>query len=139
MGFSGADPAGGGATGAATAQPGDLVGNGRQQMRGFGSARMERDITMPVGSFYNPGSSAPNQTSAFDVERVEVINGPQAMLYSGGGAGGVINRDLETGGSASASPLWIAFVHAGSMVTAQADGQIDYGTGTLTRSPSGSP
>ncbi|MEY4941259.1 MAG: putative ferric siderophore receptor protein, partial [Verrucomicrobiota bacterium] len=30
-------------------------------------------------------------TSNFDIERVEIINGPQSLLYGNGGAGGVVN------------------------------------------------
>lgn len=79
--------------GAATAstQPGDRNGNFYIQIRGMNTPAMQRDSFMPVGAFGNPGSTAVGRTDNFDLERVEVINGPQAMLYGGGGAGGVIN------------------------------------------------
>jgi outer membrane receptor protein involved in Fe transport len=75
----------------ASAQPGDHVAHNYVQLRGFDTAVMQRDSLMPVGPLFNPGSTAPGETSVFDTERVEVIDGPQALLYSGGGPGGVIN------------------------------------------------
>jgi len=75
----------------ATAQPGDHVAHNYVQLRGFDTSVMQRDSLMPVGPIFNPGSTGAGQTSIFDVERVEVIEGPQALLYSGGGPGGVIN------------------------------------------------
>lgn len=75
----------------ATAQPGDHVGHNYIQLRGFDTSVMQRDSLMPVGPLFNPGSTAAGQTDTFDVERVEVIEGPQALLYSGGGPGGVVN------------------------------------------------
>jgi len=79
--------------GAATTstQPGDRNGNFYIQIRGMNTPTMQRDGFMPVGAFGNPGSTAVGRTDNFDLERVEVINSPQAMLYGGGGAGGVIN------------------------------------------------
>jgi outer membrane receptor protein involved in Fe transport len=79
--------------GAATAsnQPGDRNGNYFIQIRGMNTPAMQRDSFMPVGAFGNPGSTAVGRTDSFDLERIEVINGPQALLYGGGGAGGVIN------------------------------------------------
>jgi outer membrane receptor protein involved in Fe transport len=70
---------------------GDHVAHVYTQLRGFNTTIMQRDSLMPVGGLYNLGATAPGVTSNFDVERVEVINGPQALLYSGGGPGGVIN------------------------------------------------
>ena len=75
----------------ASAQQGDHVAHNYIQLRGFDTSVMQRDSLMPVGPLFNPGSTAAGQTSLFDVERVEVIDGPQSLLYSGGGPGGVIN------------------------------------------------
>jgi outer membrane receptor protein involved in Fe transport len=75
----------------ASAQYGDHVSHGYIQLRGFDTPVLERDSLMPVGPVFNPGSTSPGQTSNFDIERVEVIDGPQSLLYSAGGPGGVIN------------------------------------------------
>jgi len=75
----------------ASAQQGDHVAHNYIQLRGFDTAVMQRDSLMPVGPLFNPGSTGAGQTSLFDVDRVEVIDGPQALLYSGGGPGGVVN------------------------------------------------
>ncbi len=86
-GFSTSDPGGN----AAQVQPGDLVGTSYIQLRGLSTPLSQRDGFMPVGSYNAPGSTGVGMTSNFDVERVEVIRGPQALLYGAGGAGGVIN------------------------------------------------
>ena len=86
-----ADGSNNGASTAANNQPGDRNGNAYIQLRGMHTPIMQRDSFMPVGAFGNPGSTAVGRTDNFDLERVEVINGPQALLYGGGGAGGVIN------------------------------------------------
>jgi outer membrane receptor protein involved in Fe transport len=73
-------------------QPGDAApANTYTQLRGLATPTMQRDSLLFVGRPGNPGSTAGNFTSNFDVERVEVIAGPQSMLYDGGGPGGVIN------------------------------------------------
>ena len=87
-GYSGADPGGS----ASTQQPGDRNGNAYITLRGFATPVMVRDSFMTVGSVGNPGSTGVGVTNNFDIQRVEIINGPQALLYGGGGgAGGVIN------------------------------------------------
>ena len=87
-GYAAAD---GEASGAVSAQPGDRNANTYIQIRGMNTPVIQRDSFMPVGTFGNPGSTGVGRTDNFDIERVEVINGPQALLYGGGGAGGVIN------------------------------------------------
>jgi outer membrane receptor protein involved in Fe transport len=81
----------GAGAGTLATQPGDRNGNFYIQIRGMNTPTMQRDAFMPVGAFGNPGSTAVGRTDNFDLERIEVINGPQALLYGGGGAGGVIN------------------------------------------------
>lgn len=71
-------------------QPGDNTG-GFMQLRGTMVPTIQRDSLLFVGTFGAPGGTSIGQTSTFDVERVEIIDGPQSMLYDGGGAGGVIN------------------------------------------------
>jgi outer membrane receptor protein involved in Fe transport len=73
------------------AQSGDYISGTSMQLRGFGTPAMTRDGLMPLGTFYNPGSTAPGFSTNFDVERVELVHGPQTLLYSSGGSGGAIN------------------------------------------------
>lgn len=74
-----------------TSQPGDRAANSYIQLRGLTAPGMQRDAFMTLATFSNTGSTATGQTNNFDIERAEVIMGPQALLYGNGGGGGVIN------------------------------------------------
>ena len=86
-GFSSSD----GPASTLTAQPGDRASNSYIQLRGLTAPGMQRDAFMSLATFSNTGSTATGQTNNFDIERAEVIMGPQSLLYGNGGAGGVIN------------------------------------------------
>jgi len=123
-GYSGADPGGS----AATQQPGDRNGNAYITLRGFATPVMVRDSFMTVGSIGNPGSTGVGYTSNFDIERVEIIDGPQALLYGGGGgAGGVINvvsKQARIGAPAFGSEQFLVDQYGTKLNT------VDYGAGS---------
>jgi outer membrane receptor protein involved in Fe transport len=54
-------------------------------LRGLGAAVVKQD------GFMLPSPAGTGLNSNFGMERVEVINGPQALLYGNGGGGGVVN------------------------------------------------
>lgn len=76
---------------AAAVQAGDRQATSSVTVRGLMSPTLRRDAFIQLGSLTNPGSTGQGFTSNFDIERVEVINGPQSLLYGSGGAGGVLN------------------------------------------------
>ncbi len=86
-GFSSSD----GAASTLASQPGDRAANSYIQLRGLTAPGMQRDAFMSLATFANTGSTATGQTNNFDIERAEVIMGPQSLLYGNGGGGGVIN------------------------------------------------
>ncbi len=78
-------------TSSANTQPGDRNANSFLALRGLTAPTMQRDGFLPVNTYIQSGATGTGYSSNFDVERVEVINGPQSLLYGVGGAGGVIN------------------------------------------------
>jgi outer membrane receptor protein involved in Fe transport len=63
---------------------GDSVSSGIM-LRGLGAAVIKQD------NFMLPSPAGTGMSNKLGLERVEVINGPQALLYGNGGGGGVIN------------------------------------------------
>src|SRR5688572_813470 len=71
--------------------PGERQANASVRLRGLTAPSMLRDAFMSLQTYSNTGSTATGVTNNFDLERTEVIMGPQSLLYGGGGGGGVIN------------------------------------------------
>jgi outer membrane receptor protein involved in Fe transport len=71
--------------------PGDRQANASVRLRGLTAPAMLRDAFMSLQTYSNSGSTATGVTNNFDLERTEVIMGPQSLLYGSGGGGGVIN------------------------------------------------
>ncbi len=63
-------------------EPGARVANAEVKLRGIGTGGIRRDGMIPLNSV----SSA----DAFSTERVEILRGPNALLYGDAGGGGVI-------------------------------------------------
>ncbi|MSU48422.1 MAG: hypothetical protein EXS37_04900 [Opitutus sp.] len=78
-------------TGAANNQPGENNSPAFTTLRGLTASTTRRDGFMSMTTFNSAGSTSGGYTSNFDIERVEIINGPQSLLYGNGGAGGVVN------------------------------------------------
>lgn len=72
-----------GATAYATSDNG--IESGSTTLRGLGRAGTKRDGIVGAKGL------ADTFVASFDVERVEVINGPQSLLYGNGAPGGVVN------------------------------------------------
>lgn len=101
-------------------QPGDRNANSNIKLRGLSTPTLQRDGFMP-----NSGIGT-GVSSTFDVERVEVINGPQSLLYGNGGAGGVINTVSK---QAKLNRRAFGSITLRSDEFGNAMGQIDYGAG----------
>lgn len=72
-------------------QPGDHLANGSLRLRGSPIGGMQINGLLIAGSVGNPGGTSFGSTSNFYLDRIEVMSGPQALLFAGGGPGGVIN------------------------------------------------
>jgi len=83
-----------------------------------------------VNGFFSVGGGGLTGTglsSNFDLEKVEVINGPQALLYGASGAGGVVN--LTTKQARLGTPAFGSFKFQTDQYGHKL-GQIDYGAGS---------
>lgn len=99
-GTVGADP---NDAGAALAMPGDRDGGGGSVgIRGLSVGPPKRDGFIGMRTV---NRSALGYTDAFSIERVEVIEGPQSLLYGAVGGGGVINLVSKRALFASQSAL----------------------------------
>jgi outer membrane receptor protein involved in Fe transport len=99
---------------------GDSVSAG-VQLRGLGAAVVKQD------GFMLPSPAGTGLNSNFGVERVEVINGPQSLLYGNGGGGGVVNtisKQARFGKSASGLAKFSIDEYGHWL------GQVDLGTGS---------
>ncbi|MBI5381922.1 MAG: TonB-dependent receptor plug domain-containing protein [Opitutae bacterium] len=99
---------------------GDSVSAG-VQLRGLGAAVVKQD------SFMLPSPAGTGLNSNFGIDRIEVINGPQALLYGNGGGGGVVNMISKQArlGRRPAGFLKLQVDQYGHTL-----GQIDYSMGT---------
>ncbi len=89
-------------------------------LRGLSSTVIRRDTFMSI-------ASSNGSTANFDIERVEVINGPQSLLYGDGGSGGVVNLVSKQArfGQAPKGSLTYKVDQFGAKL-----GQLDYSVGT---------
>jgi outer membrane receptor protein involved in Fe transport len=71
--------------------PGDRQANASIRLRGLTAPSMLRDAFMTLQTYSNSGGTATGVTNSFDLERTEVIMGPQSLLYGSGCAGGGVN------------------------------------------------
>lgn len=99
---------------------GDSVSSG-VQLRGLGASVVKQD------SFMLPSPAGTGLNSIFGVERVEILNGPQALLYGNGGGGGVINVISKQArfGKRPGGAIRFSIDDYGNYI-----GQVDYETGS---------
>jgi outer membrane receptor protein involved in Fe transport len=113
--------------GSATTQPGDRNAESAVQIRGLYTPTMQRDGFLPLWTYSTSSTTGTGFTSNFDIERVELIKGPQSLLYGSGGGGGVINTVSKQArlGRAPFGSMSYKIDQFGSK-----SGQLDFGAGT---------
>jgi len=115
-----------------SSQPDTSAANNQYLDRNAASSLSLRGLQSPtvmINGFFPVGGSGitgAGVSSTFDIDKIEVINGPQALLYGVSGAGGVINLTLKQGLFSKA-----AFGSAKFQVDQYGNklGQLDYGVG----------
>jgi len=102
----------------------DRNANGSLSLRGLATPAVMLNGFFPTGG---NGVTGAGITSTFDTDKVEVINGPQSLLYGVSGAGGVVNVTLKQArfGASSNGAFMYRVDQYGHKL-----GQLDYGVGT---------
>ena len=111
-------------TSAANSQALDRNANGSLSLRGLQAPSMMINGFFPAGG---GGVTGNGITTNFNVDKIEVINGPQALLYGVSGAGGVVNITTKQArlGKPAATTLSYQIDQYGHK-----QAQLDYGVGT---------
>jgi len=112
--------------GVSISQSGSIGGQAAVSIRGAATAQTVimidgvqlNDVSSPAGGF-NFGTLDPA-----GIERIEVLRGPQAVLYGSDAIGGVVNIITKTGGETGGS----AFVEYGAFDTVRAGGTLSGGS-----------
>jgi outer membrane receptor protein involved in Fe transport len=102
----------------------DRNANGSLSLRGLATPAVMLNGFFPTGG---SGITGAGITSTFDTDKVEVINGPQSLLYGVSGAGGVVNVTLKQ--ARFSTPSFGAFMYRLDQYGHKL-GQLDYGVGT---------
>lgn len=111
----------------ATTEPLDRNAESSVSLRGLYTPNYQRDGLIPLNTYSTSSSTGTGFTSNFDMERVEVIRGPQSLLYGSGGGGGVINHVSKQArfGKPQFGSLRLAVDHQGHK-----KGELDLGFGS---------
>jgi len=115
--------------GVTISQSGSIGGQAAVSIRGAATAQtvilidgvQMNDVSSPAGGF-NFGTLDPA-----GIERIEVLRGPQAVLYGSDAIGGVVNIITKTGGETGGS----AFVEYGAFDTVRAGATLSGGSDTF--------